>query len=572
MDGKAAMMLLKRCFIFLKRRFSILLLLFILAGICIPFFTSQQLDGDDSEYHAARTANYYLAIKQGQFPVRWAQTLDEGFGLPQFLFTYHLPYIVSTLVYVAGPSTFQEAVNISYCIFLVLGTLGMFFWLQKKTRRDIFALLGSIVYITAPYTLMTVFARNAFGEVSFFCVLPWFFFFFDQLIKPSSQRMHFVSKIVLPITTTLLLLTHQPSLFSAVPFVGLYVLIALRSYAGKKEVLLILSLGVLMSAWFWIPAFFERKFTLFEEKNVKSLYATQFPETIGVLVSNAQKTVDHLPMIEIIFVGFLVYAVWIICFFFFVKKKQTYELTFWFICSVVSVFFTLPISEGIWKILPFLHYMQFPWRMLWLLSFSLSACVALILSKIKNVYLLVMLLFFVSFVSIGSIIQYGRPRGYTAVQDLQWITYSKTASSFDEHRPLWMDQHGFREGVETVLLQSEKTNGEWVLHKTEDIKTISTNFQEETTLLYPISYFPGWKATVDMNSAEIQFTRKDAYGRIVISVPAGNHTVTLQMTEEVWDRQLGDAMTLFGICLYALYTLFLMRRVKISHLHIKNIV
>ena len=34
----------------------------------------------DGQNHLARLSNYYLALKQGQFPPRWAPNLDAGLG------------------------------------------------------------------------------------------------------------------------------------------------------------------------------------------------------------------------------------------------------------------------------------------------------------------------------------------------------------------------------------------------------------------------------------------------------------------------------------------------------------
>src|SRR5260370_42055205 len=49
----------------------------------------------DGENHLARFANYMLAVRELQFPPRWAPNLFSHFGYPVFNFNYPLANILS---------------------------------------------------------------------------------------------------------------------------------------------------------------------------------------------------------------------------------------------------------------------------------------------------------------------------------------------------------------------------------------------------------------------------------------------------------------------------------------------
>ncbi|KKT31569.1 MAG: hypothetical protein UW18_C0003G0153 [Microgenomates group bacterium GW2011_GWF1_44_10] len=78
------------------------------------FFTNALLDGDDAPHHSGRVAAYYLALKQGQFPVRWAHNFDNGLGSPLFVLMYHLPYATAAFLYAALPITIQFSIGAFY--------------------------------------------------------------------------------------------------------------------------------------------------------------------------------------------------------------------------------------------------------------------------------------------------------------------------------------------------------------------------------------------------------------------------------------------------------------------------
>lgn len=138
---------------------------------------------DDGKLHAARIANYYLAIKQGQLPPRWAPNLDSGYGSPVLNFTYPLPYMLGALIYMALPTTLVLALNLSLILLILTGALGTYFLAKKFALAGWQSLLAALLYTSAPYTLINIFSRTALGEISFFAFLPWLMWSLEHLFK-----------------------------------------------------------------------------------------------------------------------------------------------------------------------------------------------------------------------------------------------------------------------------------------------------------------------------------------------------------------------------------------------------
>ena len=68
--------------------------LVVLVFACVCFLRQLWLPGfpytHDGENHLARIANYAVALRQGQFPPRWAPSFWAGYGYPVFNFNYPL--------------------------------------------------------------------------------------------------------------------------------------------------------------------------------------------------------------------------------------------------------------------------------------------------------------------------------------------------------------------------------------------------------------------------------------------------------------------------------------------------
>ncbi len=547
-------------------------------------FKDALLNTDDMEQHAARTANYYLALKEGQFPPRWAPNLNGGLGYPVFLFIYQLPYALAVFFYILSRQSIQVGVNLSVVIAVLLSSTGMYLFSKARKRTTLESVLVSLLYTFAPYYLINIFVRGAFGEIFFTGLLPWVLLFFE-LILTSKKILHTVLfQTLLSLSFSLFLLSHQVSMTVAIPVISLY--FAIRLFTVKKlfpiiktitTIFIPLCIGGMMVAWLWIPAFFEKKFTALENHSTVREFWMQFPPLRSLFLQLFPHNKDT-STIDLVTFGLSAFVILFLLVLVFLKKRKqknrlSVELLFWIGCLIFSVILMLPISRPIWEVFSFLRYMQFPWRMLWLTVFSLIMILIHTFDELKTMKKLYVLGMFLLFATIiHSFVFYVKPRGYISNPDYEWFEYFKTASSYDENQPIWATRYIARYTFEKVSMREHGKKLFPYINGKEDPKEhtvgsvsidVFTGIRKQYTVTTDVDadiiqktvYYPGWVVYVDGKKTDIEFNDQEFPGRVVIPVSKGTHKIESYFTNDVLDREIADSITLFGCVSLLVYPL-----------------
>src|SRR3989344_5827634 len=156
----------------MKRRYLVLLtivLLSLLAGreLMRPGF----FETHDGGSHVMRLAHFDLALKAGQFPVRWTPTWMSGYGSPVFNFNWTFAYYLGSLIHTTGMS-YETTVKLLFLLSLPLSALAMFYLLYEITKDEWASMAGSTSYVWSPYRFTDIFIRGALGEALAFVFLP----------------------------------------------------------------------------------------------------------------------------------------------------------------------------------------------------------------------------------------------------------------------------------------------------------------------------------------------------------------------------------------------------------------
>jgi hypothetical protein len=86
---------------------------------------------DDGGWMVIRLAAFYDALRDGQFPVRWVNTLNFGYGYPVVNFLY------PGFLYIGAPifllvSSYVLTIKILFVTALIAGPVGVYLWLRKN--------------------------------------------------------------------------------------------------------------------------------------------------------------------------------------------------------------------------------------------------------------------------------------------------------------------------------------------------------------------------------------------------------------------------------------------------------
>jgi len=533
----------------------ILLILFISFINLRSFFKPGIFRGHDLENHLARIANYYLAIKDKQIPPRWAGNLNYKFGYPVFNYNYPLANILAYPLIVIGLSIED---SLKLILFTAYFFSGLFFYLWlKKTFSSLAAFTGAIIYLGAPYVFLDLYVRGVVGENLSFALFPAILYFL-KLLSEKISSWRFLGLIF---TVALFSLSHNIMVLIFSPLLLIYWFYLIKSVANKqffKLSLMGLGLGFLLTSFFWIPAIMEQKYVNLEAFNQKNFYQDHFvylkqliysPWQYGFSVAGDQDTLSFqlgLASWIVIIISFILMVVG------FKKRKKDWkiilvvQIAFWTV-----IFFMLPVSKLFWQIIPFIGYLQFPWRLLGL-SIFLTSILAAIISN-KHALLGVLL----ALISVIYAQQFTKPFLWDKKPDMDYYDFLFTTSTRHENMPRWFEENKTDQFKNRFISDSG-------LVGFREIKWLSGKHQYEidvpraTTIWEHTAYFPGWQIFIDQKKTEIRYDNSLYPGLVGFNVVAGKHQILTKFAENTPARIIGDFLTIAS----GISTIFLFFKIK----------
>lgn len=554
-----------------------LLSITVLALVCVklifPYLSTQLLTGHDIEVHGVRLANYYLAIKQGQFPPQWAPNMNHGFGYPVFIYSYQLPYFISSFFF-AVTNSIEVSLNLLGILSVLLAISGMYFLSLKVQKNFQIALLATLLYVLSPYYLLTLTIRGAIAELLFLSLLPWAIAFVTK------TRPHVIDSFCIFVTTTALITSHHISLLLALPL-----LFAWSMYQGSTTkqlkntsmyVGLPLIFSVVATGFYWIPALLETNLTevsgsTFTELSQHFIRATDLVWMVWdcgsyCYIWQQRPVPTFLGPAIVTLLYFSILVLW--------KNRKTKQLEnknenfFWIVTSLISIVFILPLSFPIWKATKLIAMIEFPWLLLWVptlgtvmtLLFSTSA---LKLTKKSDILL-------VSLIIAQSLYAYffwTTPRGHFSKSLEDWLQFGDITQNYDGLLPKGFDSHKNLRLVEPLVVRADNTLAFATTGQSKPTQAGTTSISTWTgtdmvytvestssgSILQKTAYFPGWHATVDSKEVEIVHTDAEFPGRILIPVKPGKHEVHVYYTGTTLPRVLGKYSSLLGIAAFLFY-------------------
>ncbi len=543
-----------------------------------PLFSNQLLYSDDGELHAARIANYYLAIKQDQIPPRWAPNLNSGYGYPVLNFTYPLPYAISTFIYMAFPITIVMSLNLTIILLTMTGVLGIYYLARQFSLSHQKSILAAGIYLTAPYTLINIYSRVALGEIAFFGILPWVMWGVENFIK--NKKIKPTISLALLASLSLLILSHQTSLIITLPILTIYYLLRMEN---KKEIIALIKriapigiISLLITAWYWLPALWEKQFVIIDRAGTVTNYLDQFP-AYWSLFFHQITNLEKLDVLKIVSIGYSNLIIILISLYLITKnkikdqKEIRYLLTIYFLIIILMMPFTKPL----WLISGLGHYIQYPWRLLSIVTLvSTLLFIHLFKNQLVNNFFIGIL--FVT--SLLSVFVYAQPRGFQSWSDYELFEYFKTTTTFNEFQPIWAAEHTrhFPEEKISLRVSQQKLYDDEILQPADytnlEIQnwngsqmnyTIETN--ELVDIIQKTYFFPGWELTVDDQKQQIKYQDEEFPGHITYSLKPGRHQIQLQFTQNTPTRKIGANAFFIGLISLVLY-LNLSKITKLLHL------
>lgn len=490
----------------MKKYLVLILLLTILA--LWPFFKKGFFESHDGEWMVIRFSAFHQTLTSGQFPVRFVDRLNNNYGYPVINFLYPLPFYFTEISKLLGFG-FVDSVKITFVVSTLISTFGMFWALSQRFSKEA-SLAGALIYLFVPYRFVDLYVRGSIGENFAFAILP--------LILGCIFKIANNEKIYLPLfsfSVGALLLSHNVIAAIFLPlFLAIY---ALTSKNHFKNVIYFTGLGILISAFFTLPAIFDLQFVKLSQIKVSEI--ADHMSSISNLVipkwgygSTPQGQEFFSPQLGLSTMLILIGA----AYFYLRKKKDNLSLFMILICLISSILM-VEISEPIWLKVPVLDIIQFPWRLLSTVVFASALLGAALVDQVKNKILIAGLLIFLSVVST---FKYTYPKNFTDKGDNFYSTNESTTTVRNEYMPIWVQK-----------LPETRANEKFVVSGSGSIKNQGINkasilLNEESKIVVNTIYFPGHKLYANGITQEIEYTSD--MGLISAKLPRGEHEVIIK--------------------------------------------
>lgn len=367
----------------------------------------------DGDHHIARVFDVIQTAKEGQFPLRWAGSLNYFCGAPIYNFFYPLIYYLAAAIYPFAKDVIFTLKIINF-LSLLLGTLFFYFWIKAETDKQLPAIGGALTYLYAPYRFSLIFVRGS-PEYLAYAILPVVLFFYALCFK-SDDKKFVVYAFLASLAGAILTISHNFAAMFLMPIILAYLVIKiwLHKFNFSKIAWIVFSFlsSFGLGSFFIGPALMEQKFTQIGLNFIQ--WREHFPTLGQLLKSNWGYFYSSLGTLNDGMSFMLGYAQWLIIgiggiFLLYVlvqifrKKVNFWEsfreniwVIFYLVASLFIIYLILPMSIPLWEKIKPLQEIQFSWRLLGVAVFTTSALFSFMLAKIKSKYVYIIIFIGVS--------------------------------------------------------------------------------------------------------------------------------------------------------------------------------
>ena len=499
-----------------------------------PMFFHGNVSGHDFQPHVASWVEAAGQWREGILLPRWATGANSGFGEPRFIFYPPASWMVGAALGLILPWRMVPGVFIWLAIF----SAALSMW---KFARELLlpkqALAAAMIFAANPYHFAIVYYRSAFAELLASALFPLLLCGALGILRHGWRRVPLLSIAIAGIW-----LSNAPA--GVVATYSLALILVVACIVGRSIRALILGsvglvVGLGLAAFYLVSAWWEQPWVQIAQTvsasyeparnflftRINDLDFIQFNWKISALAVSA--IVLTIPGIILSF-----------------RRRRESEANWWPLVALFlgSVFLMLPPSAFLWRHLPELKFLQFPWRWLLPLNFAFAFFAATVRGRHKWLWLLMLICALWT-------------TGATVVADTSWDSDDLSTTVADVAAGRGYDGiEGFEpRGAKTDELDEENPRVGEIDPETGDInepeaaqvkiqswsteyKAFDAKSDEPLTLALKLLNYPAWQVRVDGQVTLAESAIET--GQIVIHLNRGAHRVEIQF-QRTRDRTIG---------------------------------
>ncbi|ABF41734.1 hypothetical protein Acid345_2733 [Candidatus Koribacter versatilis Ellin345] len=515
-----------------------------------PFFWRGTSNGHDLPFHVNSWIEVGRQWKSGILYPHWAAFANFGSGEPRFVFYPPISWTLGALLGLALP--WQAVPGTLAALVCIAAGISMYLfaseWLDAQT-----AVLAAVLYAVNPYQLIVIYERGAFAEMIASIWIP------GILLFAMRERSSFArNTLLLAVHMALVWLTNIPAAVIAtylLAFVAIIRAVQTRKLEPVLRAAAAFVLGLGLAAFYLVPAIYEQQWV-----QVSAAVAAGASPRDNLLFARTGDLERDAVLFRTSIFALIEFCAAVVCVGLAKPlRRSLLQLYNVLLSAIVLVVILLsPLSLPLWKYLPKLQFVQFPWRWLLVLNVAMMffAAVAFARTRISRlaVFAIIPLVIAICYWKFQQPI-YPEDRPVALAQAVgDGAGYEGT----DEYTPTQADNSNFAPYMARIAVQITTENDEQrkvapstLAHSNADVwdtlhKHFTMDSQVPTRSTLRLLDYPAWQVTVD--GTPFQQTYDQADGRMIVALPAGHHEVDISYRKTP-DRRWGQWISLFALIL-----------------------
>lgn len=504
----------------------------------IPFFFLGTPSGHDVEFHLYSWLEVLAQWKHGIIYPRWAPLAHFAYGEPRFIFYPPASWTLGALLSAIFPWTVASCIYL--WIVLVAAGVAMFAlarrWLDplKFDRRD--ASFVAVLYAVNPYHLVIVYWRSAFAELLASCLVPLLLLCVLKAVDEGRRAI-----VPLALVLAAAWLTNAP----AALMIHYSLALLLMWYAWERRaprLLLVgagvVALGACLAAFYLLPAIYEQRWIdIAQAVSAGSRPADNFLfiHTTDADHDAFNRIVTWLAVLEMVVIAL---AAWAARRWRETQRELWNVLVAWAIACSVLMF---PVAAGLWRVLPKMQFMQFPWRWLLCLSMIFSLLVTVGLRRWWERAAIIA----VSILVVVGAWRYAQAPWWDTAADLREMQDNMATGAgyegTDEYTPLGAEPGPSDKQARNVTVDGPSHAAIHVQQWDAESRIFTAEMSSADQVAVRLFRYPAWR--VEVNGRVVETAARAETGQMLVPVGAGMNRVEIRFVR-TWDRTAGGLISL----------------------------
>ncbi len=539
----------------------LLILMAVATAVITPMLFLGNASGHDFQFHISSWMDVARQWHSGVIFPRWAAWANFGFGEPRFIFYPPASWILGSALGTLLPWKIAPGAFIWLCV--VLAGVSMFQfareWLAPGT-----AIAAAVFYAANPYHLVVIYYRSDFAELLASAVLPLAVLLAIRVGRGGARNI-----ASLALVFAFIWLSNAPA--AVVISYSLAVVVLVESVVRKSPRTLLrgaagLGCGLGLAAFYIVPAAWEQRWVYITQAISENLRPEQ-----NFLFTHANDPEFILFNWKVSSVALGVVGISAIAAVFWSRgrrEERPVGEVWWPLAAlgIVSVAMMFAPTETVWRLLPKLRFVQFPWRWLVPLNVVCWFFFARATSRARRAWAWWAAMGVAITILAGAIVRDAWWDSEDVPALLAAVSSGQGYEGADEYAPRGSDRYNLPAEAPRITAIGDTTeHGErsagvriHVERWEPETKIFSVNSARGNTLALKLLNYPAWRADVNGKAVTAESSRDTAH--ILLPLSAGSSRVEVQLGRTP-DRTAGGALSFLTAVVLAA-TAFIERRTK----------